>query len=379
MSVVLRNPETPARVPGHRDRILHVGLGGEDVDPEPRRAPKAGRSLPRRQRPRRRTLGIRRLRKVVAGHWRRQQGVHKKAQKEGGESVHGMSVGKNRTILCLCYYLRVKRIEPLSRTKGLSIEDPILQIIVGFPQMARDASCHGPELWVGFYKKSSGEPSITWPESVKEALCFGWIDGVRKSIDDISYTIRFSPRKPVSIWSAVNVALVEELANQGLMRPAGLKAFETRKENRSGIYSYEQRSDTLPEPYGKTLRANKAAWDFFQAQPPSYRKTVSWWVVSAKREETRLKRLATLIDRLGQGRIISSMPRRKSRSKSVNSARRRPHFVTTKRSSSWPSAETWRTVMVAPSTSATVSEWTLETNLRVNSCQEPGSSCCSGL
>jgi len=167
------------------------------------------------------------------------------------------------------------------------------------------------ELWVGFYKKSSAEPSITWPESVKEALCFGWIDGVRKRIDDVSYMIRFSPRKPISIWSAVNVALVEDLANQGLMRPAGLKAFEMRKENRSGIYSYEQRSDTLPDPYGKTLRANKAAWDFLQAQPPSYRKTVGWWVVSAKREETRLKRLATLIEDSAQGRIISSMARPK--------------------------------------------------------------------
>jgi len=167
------------------------------------------------------------------------------------------------------------------------------------------------ELWVGFYKKSSGEPSITWPESVKEALCFGWIDGIRKSIDDVSYMIRFSPRKPISIWSAVNVAIVEELANQGLMRPAGLQAFEMRKENRSGIYSYEQRSDTLPDPYLKTLKENNAAWDFFQARPPSYRKTVSWWVVSAKREETRLKRLATLIDDSAHGRIISSMPRPK--------------------------------------------------------------------
>jgi len=168
------------------------------------------------------------------------------------------------------------------------------------------------ELWVGFYKKASGEPSITWPESVKEALCFGWIDGLRKSVDDISYTIRFSPRKPASIWSTVNVALARDLVNQRLMRPAGIKAFEMRKENRSGIYSYEQRSDTLPDPYGKTLRENKAAWDFFQSQPPSYRKVAGWWVVSAKKEETRLKRLNSLIEASAQGRIISSMPPKKT-------------------------------------------------------------------
>src|SRR5216684_444518 len=102
------------------------------------------------------------------------------------------------------------------------------------------------ELWIGFYKTSSGQPSITWPESVDEALCFGWIDGIRKSIDDISYTIRFTPRKPSSTWSVVNIKRAQELIDQGLMQPAGLKAFQLRKENKSGIYSYEQRSDRLP-------------------------------------------------------------------------------------------------------------------------------------
>ena len=164
------------------------------------------------------------------------------------------------------------------------------------------------ELWVGLYKKNSGKPSITWPESVKEALCFGWIDGIRKNIDDISYKIRFSPRKPSSTWSAVNTKIALELVSQGLMRPAGLKAFEARKENRSGIYSYEQRGDTLPDPYATTLSENKAAWDFFQAQRPSYRKVAGWWVVSAKREETRLKRLKELVEASAQGRLISSIP-----------------------------------------------------------------------
>ena len=137
------------------------------------------------------------------------------------------------------------------------------------------------EFWVGYYKKGSGQPSITWPESVDEALCFGWIDGVRKRIDEASYTIRFSPRKPRSIWSAVNVKRTQELAAQGRMQPAGLQAFQARQENRSGIYSYEQRQDKLPEVYAKRLRQNKVAWAFFQAQPAWYRKAAGWWVVSA--------------------------------------------------------------------------------------------------
>jgi uncharacterized protein YdeI (YjbR/CyaY-like superfamily) len=151
------------------------------------------------------------------------------------------------------------------------------------------------ELWVGFYKKDSGKPSITWPESVDEALCVGWIDGVRKSLDAESYVIRFSPRKPNSIWSAVNIRNVERLITEGRMQPAGMRAYEARKEFRSGIYAYEQRSPELVEPYATTFKNNKAAWEFFSAQPPGYRKMMNWWIVSAKREETRLERLARLI------------------------------------------------------------------------------------
>jgi uncharacterized protein YdeI (YjbR/CyaY-like superfamily) len=158
------------------------------------------------------------------------------------------------------------------------------------------------ELWVGFYKKSSGQPSITWPESVDEALCFGWIDGIRKSIDAVSYKIRFSPRKPSSIWSAVNIRNAEKLISAKRMQPAGLKAYESRKEYRSGIYSYEQRSPELVEPYLGKLKRNKTAWKFFQAQPPYYRKTMNWWVTSAKQEETRLKRLDKLIEESARGR-----------------------------------------------------------------------------
>ena len=166
------------------------------------------------------------------------------------------------------------------------------------------------ELWVGFYKKSSGEPSITWPEAVDEALCVGWIDGVRKSIDDASYAIRFTPRKPRSNWSAVNVARVAELTRAGRMQPSGLAAFEARAPERTGIYAYEQRHTAEFDPASeKTFRANKKAWEFFQAQPPWYRRTAIWWVVSAKKEETRRSRLATLVDDSAQGRTIRQLTR----------------------------------------------------------------------
>jgi uncharacterized protein YdeI (YjbR/CyaY-like superfamily) len=160
------------------------------------------------------------------------------------------------------------------------------------------------ELWVGFYKKASGRPSVTWPESVDQALCFGWIDGVRKSIDEFSYKIRFSPRKPRSIWSVINIKRANELAAQGLLAPAGKKAFDRRTLNRSGIYSYEQRPQELPDPYRATLKQNMAAWDFFEAQPPSYRRVVTWWIISAKKEETKFKRLERLIKFSAQGQRL---------------------------------------------------------------------------
>jgi uncharacterized protein YdeI (YjbR/CyaY-like superfamily) len=157
------------------------------------------------------------------------------------------------------------------------------------------------ELWVGFYKKDSGKPSITWPESVDEALCFGWIDGVRKSLDHESYVIRFSPRKPKSIWSAVNIRNVERLIKEKRMQPPGLTAYAARKEYRSGIYSYEQRPAELVEPYARIFKRRKTAWEFFQLQPPSYRKMMNWFIVSAKREETRRQRLDKLIEASAKG------------------------------------------------------------------------------
>ncbi len=165
------------------------------------------------------------------------------------------------------------------------------------------------ELWVGFFKKGSGKPSITWPEAVDEALCVGWIDGIRKSLDENRYVNRFTPRKPSSTWSAINIARVRALEVEGRMHPAGRKAFDARKENRSGIYSYEQRQARLPTLYERRLRKNPPAWRFFHAQPPSYRKAACWWVVSAKKEETRAKRLGRLIELSARGRRIPQFTR----------------------------------------------------------------------
>jgi uncharacterized protein YdeI (YjbR/CyaY-like superfamily) len=160
------------------------------------------------------------------------------------------------------------------------------------------------ELLVGFYKKDSGKPSITWPESVDAALCFGWIDGVRRRIDEVSYSIRFTPRKTTSIWSVVNTKRVAELTAQGLMHPAGIKAFAARQEQRSGIYTFERENIAFEPAQEKQIRANAAAWKFFQSQPPGYRKLATGWVISAKREETRQRRLAALIEDSEHGRRL---------------------------------------------------------------------------
>ena len=151
------------------------------------------------------------------------------------------------------------------------------------------------ELLVGFYKVGSGKPSMTWSQSVDEALCFGWIDGVRKSIDKDSYQIRFTQRKPASIWSAINIKKVEELTRQGLMQPAGLASFEKRAENKSKIYSYEKEEVELTADFKNQFKANQKAWDYFQSLATSYRKVSTHWVMNAKQETTRIKRLNQLI------------------------------------------------------------------------------------
>jgi uncharacterized protein YdeI (YjbR/CyaY-like superfamily) len=151
------------------------------------------------------------------------------------------------------------------------------------------------ELLVGFYKRGSGKPSITWPESVDEALCFGWIDGVRKRVDDESYTIRFTPRRPTSSWSAVNIARVAVLKKEGRMTAAGLNAFEQRTAEKSGIYAYENAPRKLSPEYASEFQKNAAAWHYFESQAPSYQRVMSYWVMSAKQETTRRRRLARLI------------------------------------------------------------------------------------
>jgi uncharacterized protein YdeI (YjbR/CyaY-like superfamily) len=163
------------------------------------------------------------------------------------------------------------------------------------------------ELLVGFYKRGSGRPSMTWPESVDQALCFGWIDGIRKRIDDESYTIRFTPRKPKSTWSAVNMRRMEELIKMKLVHASGLRAFGERIPSRSAIYSYEHSTRDFASEYEKRFRANRAAWTFFNDQPPYYRRVAIHWVMTAKKEETRLRRLTTLIRDSAAGRRIAAM------------------------------------------------------------------------
>jgi uncharacterized protein YdeI (YjbR/CyaY-like superfamily) len=155
---------------------------------------------------------------------------------------------------------------------------------------------NAPELWLGFYRKSSGKAGITYREALDQALCFGWIDGIRKGLDDISYTTRFTPRRRKSNWSLVNIDRVRYLRKRGLMKPAGLKAFEDRDEDRAAGYSYEQKFPKFDRASEAKFKANSKAWEFFQSQPDSYRRTATWWVMSAKKQETRSKRLATLID-----------------------------------------------------------------------------------
>ena len=152
------------------------------------------------------------------------------------------------------------------------------------------------ELIVGFYKVGTNKPSITWSESVDQALCFGWIDGVRRTIDEHSYCIRFTPRKPASIWSAINIAKIEELTKQGLMQASGLAAFEKRTESKSKIYSHEIAEVKLSPDFEKQFKENKIAWNYFQSLAPSYRKPATNWVMSAKQETTRIKRLNELIE-----------------------------------------------------------------------------------
>lgn len=166
-----------------------------------------------------------------------------------------------------------------------------------------------PELLVGFYKKGSGKGGITYQEALDEALCFGWIDGIRRTYDETSYTIRFTPRRPKSIWSAVNLKRAAELEQAGQMHAAGQTAFHGRDPARANLYSSENRDRKLDPAQEKKFRANKKAWDWFSKQAPSYRHTASWWVISAKQEATRARRLDTLIHDSEQGIKVAPLRR----------------------------------------------------------------------
>ena len=163
------------------------------------------------------------------------------------------------------------------------------------------------ELLVGFYKVNSGKQSMTWSESVDEAICFGWIDGLRRSINQESYSIRFTPRRPGSIWSAINIKKVDDLSKKGLMFPSGLVAFEKREEKKSAIYSYEKAPENLSDDFSKKFKSNKKAWKFFESMAPSYQLTAIHWVMNAKQEGTKLKRLDELIKDSEAGRKIKSL------------------------------------------------------------------------
>lgn len=176
-----------------------------------------------------------------------------------------------------------------------------------FREWLKNNYTSSPELLVGFYKVKSGKKSMTWSESVDQALCFGWIDGIRRSIDHERYCIRFTPRRPDSVWSNVNIQKVDQLTKLGLMRPAGLAAFQRRKKDQFGIYEYEQQKEAFDQAYLATFKANKKAWDNFRMMPKYYHKAVIRWVMSAKQEQTRKRRLNQLIADSKAGLKIKQM------------------------------------------------------------------------
>lgn len=197
--------------------------------------------------------------------------------------------------MVLCDWIRPNN--KLGLTNTLTIVPIFFESAKGFGVWLAKHGATESELIVGFYKRDSGRPSMTWPESVDEVLCFGWIDGVRTRIDETSYKIRFTPRKTTSTWSAINIERVQVLQAEGRMKAPGLEAFKHRREAKSKIYAYEQAALATLEPSDEAqFRKNKKAWKFFEAQPPSYRHLVVWRIISAKRPETRSARLAKLIE-----------------------------------------------------------------------------------
>jgi len=188
---------------------------------------------------------------------------------------------------------------------GVELEVTFVASAAEFRRWLKANHARAAEHRIGFYKKASGRAGISYAEALDEALCFGWIDGVRKNIDAVSYSIRFSPRKPKSIWSQVNLRRVSELTILGSMQPSGLAAFAARDEKRVYSYSYEERERALDAAYEEKFRANAKAWEFYTAQPSSYRRPVNWWVMSAKKEETRWRRLAKVMEHSENGRRLT--------------------------------------------------------------------------
>ena len=174
----------------------------------------------------------------------------------------------------------------------------------GFRQWLERHHGRATELWIGFHRKDSGRRGLDYSDAVDVALCFGWIDGLRRKRDETTYTNRFTPRKPGSIWSRINIARVERLIAAGLMHPAGMAAYEKRDAKKSGIYSFEQRPERFTPALEARFRAERAAWAHFSAQPPGYKRLGMWWVLSAKREETQLRRLQQLIDASKRGQRV---------------------------------------------------------------------------
>lgn len=193
---------------------------------------------------------------------------------------------------------------PLTSSPAVYFESP-----AAFRRWLADHHESADHVVVGYYKRHTGRPTLTWPESVDEALCVGWIDGIRRSVDAERYTIRFTPRRPGSVWSLVNVRRVEALTQEGLMQPAGRRAFDARRENRTGIYAFEQAERTLTDAELARFARNKAAWRFWEGQPPVYRKTATHWVLSAVKAETRERRLSTLIADSAAGLRIAQLRR----------------------------------------------------------------------
>ncbi len=173
-----------------------------------------------------------------------------------------------------------------------------------FRQWLEENHAKETELLVGFYKIETKKPSMSWSQSVDQALCFGWIDGVRRTIDNESYSIRFTPRRATSIWSTVNINKIAELTQKGLMQAAGLAAFAKKQEHKSNIYAYEKAPILLDEVYEKQFKENTQAWDFFQKQAPSYKKVIIHWIMSAKQEATKISRLEKLITESEAGRRV---------------------------------------------------------------------------